>query len=68
MRIATYRHQNRRALGRLPPDGRALELHALGAEEERRGALALVERLAARITPPPVSPAMIPLAALREAA
>jgi 2-keto-4-pentenoate hydratase/2-oxohepta-3-ene-1,7-dioic acid hydratase in catechol pathway len=25
MRIATYRHQNRRAPGRLSPDGRALE-------------------------------------------
>jgi 2-keto-4-pentenoate hydratase/2-oxohepta-3-ene-1,7-dioic acid hydratase in catechol pathway len=40
MRIATHRHQNRRAAGRLSPDGRALGAHALGAEEERRGALA----------------------------
>ena len=68
MRIATYRHQNHCAVGRPSPDGGAVEVHALGAEAERRGALALVERLAARITPPPVSPAMIPLAALREAA
>ena len=40
MRIATYRHQNRRAVGRLSRDGQALEAFALGAEEERRGALA----------------------------
>ncbi|HKF63833.1 MAG TPA: fumarylacetoacetate hydrolase family protein [Dongiaceae bacterium] len=60
MRIATYRHQNRRAVGRLSPDGLALEAFALGAEEERRGALALVERLAAGTALPPTGPA-IPL-------
>jgi len=61
MRIATYRHQNRRAVGRLSRDGQALEAFALGAEEERRGALALVERLAAGTALPPTGPA-IPLA------
>jgi 2-keto-4-pentenoate hydratase/2-oxohepta-3-ene-1,7-dioic acid hydratase in catechol pathway len=61
MRIATYRHQNRRAVGRLARDGRALEAFALGADEERRGALALVERLAAGTALPPTGPA-IPLA------
>ena len=61
MRIATYRHQNRRAVGRLSRDGVALEAFALGAEEERRGALALVERLAAGTALPPTGPA-IPLA------
>ena len=60
MRIATYRHQNRRAVGRLSRDGVALEAFALGAEEERRGALALVERLAAGTALPPTGPA-IPL-------
>ena len=40
MRIATYRHQNHCAVGRPSPDGRAVEVHALGAEAERRGALA----------------------------
>ena len=60
MRIATYRHQNRRAVGRLSRDGLALEAFALGAEEERRGALALVERLAAGTALPPTGPA-IPL-------
>ena len=60
MRIATYRHQNRRAVGRLSPDGLALKAFALGAEEERRGALALVERLAAGTALPPTGPA-IPL-------
>src|SRR5215469_3262317 len=60
MRIATYRHQNRRAVGRLSPDGQALEAFALGTEEERRGALALVERLAAGSALPPTGPA-IPL-------
>ena len=60
MRIATYRHQNRRAVGRLARDGRALEAFALGADEERRGALALVERLAAGTALPPTGPA-IPL-------
>jgi hypothetical protein len=47
MRIATYRHQNRRAVGRLSPDGQALEAFALGAEEERRGALGLENPVAA---------------------
>jgi 2-keto-4-pentenoate hydratase/2-oxohepta-3-ene-1,7-dioic acid hydratase in catechol pathway len=60
MRIATYRHENRRAAGRLSLDGLALEAFALGAEEERRGALALVERLAAGTALPPTGPA-IPL-------
>ena len=60
MRIATYRHQNRRAVGRLSRDGVALEAFALGAEEERRGALALVERLAAGTALPRTGPA-IPL-------
>jgi len=61
MRIATYRHQNRRAVGRLSRDGQALEAFGLGAEEERRGALAVVERLAAGTALPPTGPA-IPLA------
>ena len=61
MRIATYRHQNRRAVGWLSRDGQALEAFALGAEEERRGALAVVERLAAGTALPPTGPA-IPLA------
>jgi 2-keto-4-pentenoate hydratase/2-oxohepta-3-ene-1,7-dioic acid hydratase in catechol pathway len=60
MRIATYRHQNRRAVGRLSRDGQALEAFAFGAEEGRRGALALVERLAAGSVLPPTGPA-IPL-------
>ena len=47
MRLATYCHQNRRAVGRLSADGQALEAFELGPEEERRGVLALVERLAA---------------------
>jgi 2-keto-4-pentenoate hydratase/2-oxohepta-3-ene-1,7-dioic acid hydratase in catechol pathway len=61
MRIATYRHQNRRAVGRLSPDGQTLAAFELGAEEARRGALALVERLAAGGALPPTGPA-IPLA------
>src|SRR5262249_47030427 len=61
MRLATYRHQNRRAVGRLSADGQALEAFELGPEEERRGVLSLVERLAAGSALPPTGPA-IPLA------
>ena len=61
MRIATYRHQNRRAAGRLTRDGQSLEAFELSPEEERRGALALVERLAAGTALPATGPA-IPLA------
>jgi 2-keto-4-pentenoate hydratase/2-oxohepta-3-ene-1,7-dioic acid hydratase in catechol pathway len=61
MRIATYRHQNRRAVGRLTRDGQSLEAFQLSPEEERRGALALVERLAAGTALPATGPA-IPLA------
>ena len=39
MRIATYRHQNRWAVGRLTRDGNSLEAFELSPEEERRGAL-----------------------------
>ncbi len=61
MRIATYRHQNRRAVGRLTRDGNSLEAFELSPEEERRGALGLVERLAAGTALPATGPA-IPLA------
>jgi 2-keto-4-pentenoate hydratase/2-oxohepta-3-ene-1,7-dioic acid hydratase in catechol pathway len=61
MRIATYRHQNRRAVGRLSDDGQTLAAFELGPEEEKRGALALVERLAAGSALPATGPA-IPLA------
>ena len=61
MRIATYRHQNRRAVGRLTRDGNSVEAFQLSPEEERRGALALVERLAAGTALPATGPA-IPLA------
>lgn len=61
MRLATYRHQNRRAVGRLSADGQALEAFELGPEEERRGVLSLVERLAAGSALPATGPA-IPLA------
>jgi 2-keto-4-pentenoate hydratase/2-oxohepta-3-ene-1,7-dioic acid hydratase in catechol pathway len=61
MRIATYRHQNRRAVGRLTRDGDSLEAFELSPEEEHRGALALVERLAAGTALPGTGPA-IPLA------
>ncbi|HEY8014391.1 MAG TPA: fumarylacetoacetate hydrolase family protein [Dongiaceae bacterium] len=61
MRIATYRHQNRRAVGRLTRDGQSLEAFQLSPEEERRGALALVERLADGTALPATGPA-IPLA------
>jgi 2-keto-4-pentenoate hydratase/2-oxohepta-3-ene-1,7-dioic acid hydratase in catechol pathway len=58
MRIATYRHQNRRAVGRLTRDGDCLEAFELSPEEERRGALALVERLAAGTALPATGPAI----------
>ena len=58
MRIATYRHQNRRAVGRLTRDGQSLEAFELSPEEERRGALALVERLAAGTALPVTGPAI----------
>ena len=61
MRIATYRHQNRRAVGRLTSDGQSVEAYQLSPEEERRGVLALVERLAAGTALPATGPA-IPLA------
>ena len=61
MRIATYRHQNRRAVGRLTRDGNSVEAFQLSPEEERRGALAPVERLAAGTALPATGPA-IPLA------
>ena len=58
MRIATYRHQNRRAVGRLTSDGRSVEAYQLSPEEERRGVLALVERLAAGTAWPATGPAI----------
>ena len=61
MRIATYRHQNRRAVGRLTSDGQSVEAYQLSPEAERRGVLALVERLAAGTALPATGPA-IPLA------
>jgi len=61
MRLATYRHQNRRAVGRLTRDGESVEAYQLNPEEERRGVLALVERLAAGTALPATGPA-IPLA------
>ena len=56
MRIATYRFQGRRAVGRLSDDGRTIAPLDLGPEAQRRGALALVERAAAGGTPAPAGP------------
>jgi 2-keto-4-pentenoate hydratase/2-oxohepta-3-ene-1,7-dioic acid hydratase in catechol pathway len=61
MRIATYRHQDCRAVGRLTRDGNSLEAFELSPGEARRGALALAERLAAGTALPGTGPA-IPLA------
>jgi 2-keto-4-pentenoate hydratase/2-oxohepta-3-ene-1,7-dioic acid hydratase in catechol pathway len=61
MRIATYRHQGRRGVGRLAAEGQDLEPFELGADAARRGTLALVERLADGDGLPPTG-AALPLA------
>jgi 2-keto-4-pentenoate hydratase/2-oxohepta-3-ene-1,7-dioic acid hydratase in catechol pathway len=58
MRVATYRFNGRRGVGRLTADGTAIEPFDLGAEAERRGALALVEAAAAGLRPEPKGPAL----------
>jgi 2-keto-4-pentenoate hydratase/2-oxohepta-3-ene-1,7-dioic acid hydratase in catechol pathway len=47
MRIATYRSDGRRKVGRLTADGTSLVPFELGEADSRRGALAVIERLVA---------------------
>ncbi len=47
MRVATYRYNGRRHVGRLTADGKSVVPFELGEAAESRGALALIERLVA---------------------
>ena len=64
MRIATYRWGGRRQVGRLSSDGREVAPLALGPAAERRGALALVEHLAAGGAIPPEAGPRVALSAV----
>jgi 2-keto-4-pentenoate hydratase/2-oxohepta-3-ene-1,7-dioic acid hydratase in catechol pathway len=58
MRVATYRFNGRRGVGRLTADGAAIEPFDLGAAAEQRGALALVEVMAEGGRPVPAGAAL----------
>lgn len=65
MRIATYFWGGRRQVGRIDADGRQVTPLALGERAQSRGALALIEELAAGRSMPPASGASLPLSAVR---
>jgi 2-keto-4-pentenoate hydratase/2-oxohepta-3-ene-1,7-dioic acid hydratase in catechol pathway len=58
MRIATYRIGGYRSVGRLTADEEAIEPFELAPDEAHRGALALLDRLAAGKELPPTGPAI----------
>ena len=62
MRIATYRHDGRRAVGLVSADGLAVTPFLLAPEQSARGALALIEALAAGAPAPAIASAPLLLA------
>lgn len=68
MRIATYRHQNRRALGRLSSDGRALGPADTAVRCWMNGELRRDANARARIETAGIGVLEKPVAAFREAA
>ena len=65
MRIATYRHQGRRHVGLVSPDGQTVSPFQLEPARTRRGALTLIEAQAGGASSLPATGDPVPLAAVR---
>lgn len=65
MKLATYVHEGRRCVGRVSADGQAVQSLALPQEQARRGALAVIEQLAAGQALPAATGPAVPLSLVR---
>ena len=61
MKIVTYWHAGSRHVGRLSADGGAVTPLVLGEPVKDRGALVLIERMAAGLAPPSDDVPLLPL-------